>query len=69
MLDKYVSISTGTEVGKTYLTSLNIKDGELYVSNSVPYGFKEYDVETNTIKDIDGNSVPVDIETYLSNNK
>lgn len=57
------------EVGKTYLTSLNIKDGELYVSNSVPYGFKEYDVETNTIKDINGNSVPVDIETYLSNNK
>ena len=39
------------------------------MSNSVPYGFKEYDVETNTIKDIDGNSVPVDIETYLSNNK
>ncbi|MGN1013047.1 MAG: hypothetical protein ACI4ON_04385 [Clostridia bacterium] len=57
------------EVGKTYLTSLNEQDGELFVCANLKYGFKEYDVETNTIKDIDGNSVPVDIETYLSNNK
>lgn len=57
------------EVGKTYLTSLSMKDGELYVCTDVPYGFKEYDEESNTIKDKDGNSIAVDIDSYLSSKK
>lgn len=56
------------EVGKTYLTSLYEKDGKLFVCANLKYGFKEYDVENNTIKDIDGNDVEVEIEKYISNN-
>jgi len=55
------------EVGKTYLTTVREDENGSYVCTDLKYGFKEYDIETNTMKDIDGNSVEVDIDDYLEN--
>lgn len=55
------------EVGKTYLTTVREDENGLYVCTNLKYGFKEYDIETNTIKDIDGNPVEVDLEDYMEN--
>lgn len=57
------------EVGKTYVTSLSMKDDKLQVCVNKKYGFKEYDVENNTIKEIDGSWSKIDIDEYLSDKK
>lgn len=57
------------EVGKTYLTTVREDENGLYVCKDLKYGFKEYDIETNTMKDIDGNSVEVELDKYLENHK
>lgn len=57
------------EVGKTYLTTVKEDENGLYVCTDLKYGFKEYDIETNTIKDIDGNSVEVELDKYLEIHK
>lgn len=57
------------EIGKTYLTTVREDENGLYVCTDLKYGFKEYDIETNTIKDIDGNSVEVNLDKYVENHK
>lgn len=57
------------EIGKTYLTSVREDENGLYVCNELSYGFKEYDIENNTIKDIDGNSVEVELDKYLEKHR
>lgn len=57
------------EIGKTYLTSVREDENGLYVCGDLSYGFKEYDIENNTIKDIDGNSVEVELDKYLEKHK
>ncbi len=57
------------EIGKTYLTSVREDENGLYVCSDLSYGFKEYDIETNTIKDIEGNSVEVELDKYLEKHK
>lgn len=54
------------EVGKTYVATLNMNNGMLQVASDRLYGFKEYDAENNTIKEIDGSWSKIDIEDYLS---
>lgn len=53
------------EIGKTYLTTVKQDNEDLFICDSLKYGFKEYDIETNTIKDIDGTSVEAEIDEYV----
>ena len=57
------------EIGKTYLTSVREDENGLYVCSDLSYGFKEYDIETNTMKDINGNSVEVELDKYLEKHR
>lgn len=52
------------EEGKTYITTLNEIDGKYFVNMNAKYGFKEYDPETNIVKDDMGDE-QLDIERYL----
>lgn len=54
------------EEGKIYLATANMKDNKLYACNNVLYGFKEYNKNSNTIKDSDSSEIPANIEEYLS---
>lgn len=57
------------ELEKTYLTTVREDENGLYVCKDLKYGFKEYDIETNTMKDIDGNSVEVNLDKYLEKHR
>ena len=52
------------EEGKTYITTLNEIDGKYFVNMNSKYGFKEYDPETNIVKDDMGDE-QLDIDRYL----
>ena len=52
------------EEGCTYLTSLNINERGYFVAYNKAYGFKEYDPETNIVKDDMGDE-QLDIDRYL----
>ena len=52
------------EEGKTYITTLNEIDGKYFVNMNAKYGFKEYDPETNIVKDDMGDE-QLDIDRYL----
>lgn len=57
------------EEGKSYIATL-IKDGDNYfVDIDKPYGFKEYDSNTNTIKTKEGTDEIFELEKYLENIK
>ena len=53
------------EIGKTYLTTVKQDNEKIFICDDLKYGFKEYDIETNTMKDINGNSVEVEIDKYV----
>lgn len=52
------------EEGKTYITTLNEVDGEYFVNMNSKYCFKEYNPETNIVKDDMGDE-QLDIQKYL----
>ena len=52
------------EEGKTYITTLIEKEGKYFVYSNIKYGFKEYDPETNIVKDDMGDE-QLDIDRYL----
>lgn len=54
------------EEEKTYITTLKNVNGEFFVDMDRPYGFKEYDPETNIVKD-DMGDIELDIDKYLKN--
>lgn len=60
--DYYMS---SVEPNKKYLTTTYEKDGVLYICSGLKYGFREYDENTNTVKDFDDKNVEVDMENYL----
>ena len=55
---------SAAEEGKTYITTLNEIDGKYFVNMNIKYGFKEYDPETNIVKDDMGDE-QLDIDRYL----
>ena len=61
--DIYIPVA---EENKTYLTTLLEIDGKLLVDIDKEYGFKEYDPETNIVKD-DMGDVELEIDKYLEN--
>lgn len=54
------------KIGKTYITTLSKVEDKLYVCTDMLYGFKEYNKNSNTIKDSDSSEIPANIEEYLS---
>lgn len=56
------------EENKTYITTFYEEDGKYFVDMNRPYGFKEYDPETNIVKD-DMGDVELDIDQYLDSIK
>lgn len=52
------------EEEKIYITTLNKVDDKLIVNSNIKYGFKEYDPETNIVKDDMGDE-QLDIDRYL----
>lgn len=54
-------------VGEEYLVSLEEKDGKLFASLNLKYGFKKFDKESNCIITDEGEKIPVNMEEYLKN--
>ena len=50
----------------TYIATLYLEENEYYVDMNKAYGFKEYDPETNIVKDDTGDE-PLQIDKYLEN--
>lgn len=68
----YLNYNTGMSisrpvVGEEYLVSLEERDGKLFASLNLKYGFKKFDRENNCIITDDGEKIPVDMEEYLKN--
>ncbi len=68
----YINFNTGISisrptVGEEYLVSLENRDGKLYASLNMKYGFKKYNKETNCVITDEGKEIPVDLEEYLKN--
>lgn len=68
----YINYNTGMSisrpvVGEEYLVSIEEKDGKLFASLNLKYGFKKYDSESKCIIAGDGEKIPVDMEEYLKN--
>lgn len=68
----YLNYNTGMSisrpvVGEEYLVSLEEKDGKLFASLNLKYGFKKFDKENNCIITDEGEKIPVDMEEYLKN--
>lgn len=68
----YLNYNTGISisrpvVGEEYLVSLEEKDGKLFASLNLKYGFKKFDKENNCIITDEGEKIPVDMEEYLKN--
>ena len=53
------------EVGKDYIACLYEQDGELYVTKSIDYGFKEFDVENNMVMNNNKEWTLLDLSIYL----
>lgn len=71
--EDFVKVSYSNEIyipipeeGKTYITTFYEEDGKYFVDMNRPYGFKEYDPETNIVKD-DMGDVELEIDKYLEN--
>lgn len=54
------------EEGKTYIATLIESDGKYFVDIDKGYGFKEYDPETNIVKDDTGDEI-LEMDKYLEN--
>lgn len=68
----YLNYNTGMSisrpaVGEEYLVSLEEKDGKLFASLNLKYGFKKFDKESNCIITDEGEKIPVNMEEYLKN--
>ena len=68
----YLNYNTGMSisrpvVGEEYLVSLEEKEGKLFASLNLKYGFKKFDKASNCIITDEGEKIPVNMEEYLEN--
>lgn len=68
----YLNYNTGMSisrpvVGEEYLVSLEEKEGKLFASLNLKYGFKKFDKDSNCIITDEGEKIPVNMEEYLKN--
>ncbi len=68
----YLNYNTGMSisrpvVGEEYLVSLEEKEGKLFASLNLKYGFKKFDKDSNCIITEEGEKIPVNMEEYLEN--